>query len=536
MSTTPRTSIKRHALSLDCKVQMIRAIESGLRHGEVCKKFDVKPSTLSTILKKKEEIIKMFEHNTVQPCRKRFRFSNVDDVEEALLKWFTSARSQNIPISGPVMQTKAEELSKKLNHLDFKASNGWLERFKSRHGISFKSVCGEAASVDESVVSDWVTSKLPKLLDGFHPRDVFNADETGLYFRLMPDKTLSFKNEVCSGGKKSKERVTVMLGANMDGSEKLKPMVIGKSKKPQCFKNLDVNSLPVIYEANQSAWMTSDIFCEWLHTLDRKFTRQKRKVLMIIDNCPAHPVVRNLRSIQLAFLPPNVTSKLQPMDQGIIKNFKCFYRRRVVERSVVALDAGKTMLNIDIKEAIDMIYSSWLKVTSETIANCFRKAQCTHVSSCDNTSDSRSENADIDTPITSSEEPSCLWETFMSDMESEDAVNFSDYVAVDDDLVVCEVPTDDDIVASVLTPNQQDDPEDTEQVDDCDVRKNDNPIPTSSTALECLSKLRHFLQSRSNIDEVTYSHLSAIEDSLYSTVCSSHRQSKITDFLTRPSH
>jgi hypothetical protein len=37
----------------------------------------------------------------------------------------------------------------------------------------------------------------------------------------MPDETLSFKGEQCSGGKKSKERVTVMVGCNADGSEKL---------------------------------------------------------------------------------------------------------------------------------------------------------------------------------------------------------------------------------------------------------------------------------------------------------------------------
>jgi len=48
----------------------------------------------------------------------------------------------------------------------------------------------------------------------------------------------------------------------MDGSEKLEPLVIGKSKNPCCFKN--VKRLPIIYEANKNAWMTSDIWKLWL--------------------------------------------------------------------------------------------------------------------------------------------------------------------------------------------------------------------------------------------------------------------------------
>ncbi|KMZ74308.1 hypothetical protein ZOSMA_13167G00010, partial [Zostera marina] len=69
----------------------------------------------------------------------------------------------------------------------------------------------------------------------------------------MPNKTLAFKGERCAGGKKSKERVTVLIGSNASGTEKLSLFVIGKSAKPRCFKNA---KLPVKYEANKKAWMT----------------------------------------------------------------------------------------------------------------------------------------------------------------------------------------------------------------------------------------------------------------------------------------
>ena len=57
--------------------------------------------------------------------------------------------------------------------------------------------------------------------------------------------------------KQSKERISVLVGANMTGTEKLKllDLVIGKSEKPRCFKN--VKTLPVVYKNNTKAWMTS---------------------------------------------------------------------------------------------------------------------------------------------------------------------------------------------------------------------------------------------------------------------------------------
>jgi len=71
---------------------------------------------------------------------------------------------------------------------------------------------------------------------------------------------LVFKNAEASGSKIAKDRVTLLLAWNMDGSEKLEPLTIGKSKNPRCFKN--VNRLPVDYQANRNAWMTSEICSE----------------------------------------------------------------------------------------------------------------------------------------------------------------------------------------------------------------------------------------------------------------------------------
>lgn len=80
-----------------------------------------------------------------------------------------------------------------------------------------------------------------------------------------------------SWGKRSKERILVLVGANMDGSEKLKPLVIGKIQNPRRLKN--VKGLPVHYCANSRAWMNSEIFKDSVRLLDKKFKKERRKIL-----------------------------------------------------------------------------------------------------------------------------------------------------------------------------------------------------------------------------------------------------------------
>ena len=129
-----------------------------------------------------------------------------------------------------------------------------------------------------------------------------------------------------------------MAAGNATG-EKLPIFVIGKSKRPHCFKN--VKSLPCQYIAQKKSWMDSKIFEDWVRKIDRKIYTDGRKIALIIDNCPAHPPVSDLTNIQLIFLPPNTTSVLQPMDQGVIRSLKTHYRGRVVRLLCRDLDKGQ---------------------------------------------------------------------------------------------------------------------------------------------------------------------------------------------------
>jgi hypothetical protein len=198
-----------------------------------------------------------------------------------LLEWFRQKRALNIPIQGPVLRQKAEEIALKLN-TEFTPSNGWLDRFRKRAGLSYRTMSGKSKSVNEEDVGAWKTGELSSPLSKYHPKSVFNADECGLFFNLLPDKTYAFKGESCHGGKRS----AVLVCANMDGSEKLPLQVIGKSEKPRCFKH--VKSLPCTYRHNSIAWMTCALFVEFLTCLKRRMAAKNRKILPFVEQCAAH--------------------------------------------------------------------------------------------------------------------------------------------------------------------------------------------------------------------------------------------------------
>ncbi|XP_041361034.1 tigger transposable element-derived protein 4-like [Gigantopelta aegis] len=369
--TDTKTSRKRKALDLDVKFQIVAAVDLGQKSKkDIAAEFGIPKSTLSTILKQRETILSKCQSSEFNTARKRIRTSEFQDVDDALFLWFKSARNKNIALSGPLLMQKADELAAKLGHVNFKANNAWVERFKQRLGIISKAMHGESAAVNQEVVDNWLTSKLPNYLAVFHPKDIFNADETGLFYKLVPQRTLQLKGEQCHGGKKSKDRITLLVTANMTGTEKLKLLVIGKSAKPRCFKN--VRSLPVDYRSNKKAWMTGALFTEWVKDLDKSMKRQKRKILLLVDNCPAHPKVSGLTSITLTFLPPNTTSKIQPKDQGIIANVKVNYRREMMSDIIKAFDSQQEH-SVSILTAINTAHRAWRHVTSSCIVNCFAK-------------------------------------------------------------------------------------------------------------------------------------------------------------------
>ena len=199
-------SRKRKAIDLDTKYQILQAVDKNDQSKtEIAKAFEIPPSTLSTIIKQRETIMKAYNSSDFGSSRKKTRTAQHTDVEDALFEWFKNVRDQNIPIFGPTLAANTDDLAIHLGHTDFTANHNWVERFKQRRRILSCSINGESANVDETVVEDYVNTTLPTLLRDYDPTDVFNMDGTGLFYKLLPNRTLRVNGERCHGGKKVKK-------------------------------------------------------------------------------------------------------------------------------------------------------------------------------------------------------------------------------------------------------------------------------------------------------------------------------------------
>lgn len=155
------------------------------------------------------------------------------------------------------------------------------DQIRKRFGIRLLKQCGEKLSSDSQAVEPFKRKLQQVIMENNIPKDaIFNADETGIFWKALPDKTYVHSGERCAPGRKmSKERVTVLVCSNASGSKKIKPLLIGKAQKPRAFRN---KTLPVDYVHSKNAWMTAVLFKNWFF---EKFVPQVSPSIFLLCIC-----------------------------------------------------------------------------------------------------------------------------------------------------------------------------------------------------------------------------------------------------------
>ncbi|XP_050526828.1 jerky protein homolog-like [Daktulosphaira vitifoliae] len=376
---------KRIVLSLEKKVLIInRAVDHGESIQKLADEFGVGQQTVRDLIKQKNEIFKFISCPELSATRKTMKKSSLSDMESALFEWFKQKRIEGLPISGPIVCEKAKWFHENLKiEESFNASQGWLFRFKTRHGIRQLDIQGECLSGDltaATLFNDEFNSMLSKL--NLSPDQVYNADESGLFWKMLPSKTLAAQSEKSAPGhKSSKERLTIMTCSNATGTHKIKLTVIGKAKKPRSFKGTEMKYFPCDYYHHPKAWMNQVIFSEWYFNVFvpsvKKFQDEKgipKRAVLLLDNAPSHPSESTLKTMDgqifVYYLPPNVTSLIQPMDQGVISCLKRKYKKIFLLYLLQenCYDSMKELLKTwTIKDAIFAVCNAWENVPASTL-------------------------------------------------------------------------------------------------------------------------------------------------------------------------
>lgn len=422
---------------------------------------------------------------------------------------------------GSWLQTQAMSLANKLNISNFKASNHWLANFKRRYHLSNVLITGESAKVDQQKIEDWLVEHQQKLMS-YRPEDLYNCDETGLFYRLLPSRTLSVKGAKCHGGAASKERITILLCTNMSGTHKLTPLVIGKSRQPRCFpklprnqKHFSASAVGCHYRHHPKSWMDRSLFDEWLKNLQRMMAKDRRQILLLMDNFSGHHLTTALLpNIELLYLPANTTSLSQPLDQGIIQNCKVYYKRDLLNFYFAQLETDDPSVQIkpiNLLQALRLVKTAWDSVKKETIVNCFRKALPslfagkiieTNLTLSNLKSNSEPLNS-LSSP--SKEELSYRHEITLAPSVAtklfSGSVTFDDYLHADSGLFIGDFDPSEDSETELEEDESSDEPMDEAAADSSessDVEVNQAPLVTNKQACEAVALLlRHCNQTGS---------------------------------------
>lgn len=325
--------------------------------------------------------------------------------------------------------------------------------------------------VSGELTDTWEDTTLQTILSNYAIHDIYNADEFGLFYQALPNHTIHFKDKKCTEGQHSKIRLSCMAAANMIG-DKLPMFVIGASNNPLCFKG--VKQLPCRYRGQTKSWMDSQLFEEWIRELDDQFEIEKRKVALIVDNSAAHPEINGLKSIDVFFLPPNSTTILQPMHQGVVRSLKAKYRTKVVQKLTDAVDSKQPLPQISMLCALKMLVLAWAEVSSNTIQNSFKKAHFCEI-----------EGGDL------SEDPSSAFEESIMELKHLDEsllpkdISLMDFASFDDGLTATQPPL---IKGDTLTDIEQDQSEKDEKSDISEVIER----PSSSKIRGAIDSLMNF--------------------------------------------
>lgn len=144
-------------LPLKSKIDILNKLESGVRPVRIAREYGIAMSTISRLKKCKtslEEAMYMYQNNS---DRRSLRGTFHPKMESALHKWYLEQIENNVILTGSMLRLKARELNKtiKENDLEFRASAGWMEKFKKRYGIRLKSSRGYKYQTTDNIAFDY---------------------------------------------------------------------------------------------------------------------------------------------------------------------------------------------------------------------------------------------------------------------------------------------------------------------------------------------------------------------------------------------
>ncbi|CAG8489193.1 2143_t:CDS:2 [Dentiscutata erythropus] len=315
----------------------------------------------------------------------------------------------------------------KIPNDNLKFSHGWLFKFKRRHGLEQIKKHGEDSSVDDNVVAIAVP-QLKEILKEYSLKDIYNMDETGLFYRLPTHGASNISNAT--------------------------------------------SSVP-----------------------------HMGQVILLVDNAKCHFSSNlNLRNTTTHYLPPNTTSRLQPLDADIIMSFKHRYKNYFIKWLLDQYESVKDD-KLNVLNAIKFVIQAWKEVSSETVRNCFQHTEILPV-----------QNNEYEEPINDDDDYE-LMEEMKIDIELlnfRNAMDLEVYINYPEEKDTSEVLNDQEIVTLVTNVEATEDLGEGDNSEEDEDDSKEISMITHHEALNAIEVLEQYLMQQDLSDKARLEHDQAL--------------------------
>ncbi|NXU20125.1 TIGD5 protein, partial [Pardalotus punctatus] len=388
----------RRAYSIKDKLQAIERVKKGERQASVCRAFGVPGGTLRGWLKDEAKLRWFLEQlgGEVGTQRKKMRLANEEEIDRAVYAWFLALRQHGVPLSGPLIQAQAEAFARQIYgpECTFKASHGWFWRWQKRHGISSQRIYGEGGLPAEPERAPASRAEVLPDAGGYGDEQIYNANITRLFWKLLPGAGIAARRRPARG-----ERVTVLLAANLTGSHKLKPLVVGGLRDPASLRHHNQEKFPACYRYSPEARLAPALLRAWFFEdfvpgVKRYLRRSclQQKAVLLLSSAPSRsgsgaedspPLQTPDGSIRALFLSKgSAGSSLAgaggripaPLEQGVVSAFKQLYKRELLRLAVSCSGPGGPADFVRSFLLKDMLYLaglSWDLIPPGSIEKCW---------------------------------------------------------------------------------------------------------------------------------------------------------------------
>lgn len=353
--------------------------------------------TISRLLAKKDIYMNCKDS---EKCANRIRKPNNLLVRRILQEWVSQSIWNGIPVTSPILQDTAQSVWYRIP-AEQREGNGcfsykWITNFLAKMDVNISNMDEETPKPPKV----WTFEERNTLKEYFRkvpPKDLFTLDETFLAYNLP----LDYAQYEASQMQRRIEVATVMLCCNLDGSEKLKPLVVGKYNSYKSFRNYFpeepqdpvsqsllgekmARKFGISYHSNRKSWLTSNLFHDWLARWDKRLVADNRKIWIVLDDSCSHRIINlHLKNIELIYTSAN--SRFLPFNWGVLDEFKTRYRiqqyqalidlqnqleRKTHKKMLISFEQSQlTMSN-----AFKFIKKAWKSIPVETIRGNWKSA------------------------------------------------------------------------------------------------------------------------------------------------------------------